>query len=84
MNRLQACLFLRFLPRLGHISARRLWEFSKSPEAIFDRLKTVPKESLDNIALHTQNSVSKTATLLLKLEMKGCVKPLPGKFFEWI
>jgi len=44
----------------------------------------VPKESLDNIALHTQNSVSKTATLLLKLEMKGCVKPLPGKFFEWI
>ena len=35
MNRLQACLFLRFLPRLGHISARRLWEFSKSPEAIF-------------------------------------------------
>jgi len=59
-------------------------ELSSEEQAIFDRLKTVPKESLDNIALHTQNSVSKTATLLLKLEMKGCVKPLPGKFFEWI
>ncbi|MGB1361729.1 MAG: hypothetical protein ACPG7V_00650 [Flavobacteriaceae bacterium] len=23
------------------------------------------------------------AILLLKLEMKGCVNPLPGKFFEW-
>jgi hypothetical protein len=39
---------------------------------------------LDNNALQTQISVGKTATLLLKLEMKGCVNPLPGKFFEWV
>lgn len=59
-------------------------ELSSEEQAIFDCLKSVSKESLDNIALHTQNSIGKTAKLLLKLEMKGCVKPLPGKFFEWI
>ena len=37
MNRLQACLFLRFIPGLGNIRSRKLWEFSDSPEAIFER-----------------------------------------------
>lgn len=53
-------------------------------KVIFDCLKSVAQESLDNIALSTGFSISKTATLLFKLEMKGCVKPLPGKLFEWI
>ena len=37
MNRLQACLFLRMIPGLGNVSSKKLWEFSTSPEAIFDR-----------------------------------------------
>lgn len=37
MNRLQACLFLRFMPGFGNIRARKLWEFSGSPESIFER-----------------------------------------------
>lgn len=37
MNRLQACLFLRMIPGLGNVSAKKLWEFSPSPQAIFDR-----------------------------------------------
>jgi DNA processing protein len=53
-------------------------------KVIFDCFKSVAQESLDNIALSTGFSISKTATLLFKLEMKGCVKPLPGKLFEWI
>ena len=37
MNRLQACLFLRMIPGLGNVSVKKLWEFSPSPQAIFDR-----------------------------------------------
>lgn len=59
-------------------------ELSQDEKVIYDSLKSVPHESLDNIAISSGFSISKTATLLLKLEMKGCVKPLPGKFFEWI
>ena len=59
-------------------------ELDSEEKAIFECLKDGAHESLDKIALRTQISVGKTATLLLKLEMKGCVKPLPGKFFEWV
>ena len=36
INRLQACLFLSFIPGFGNIRARKLWEFSGSPESIFE------------------------------------------------
>ena len=59
-------------------------ELNAEEKSIFDCLKSVPYESLDNIAIASGFTISKTATLLLKLEMKGCVKHLPGKFFEWV
>jgi DNA processing protein len=58
-------------------------QLNEEEKIIFDCLKLVANESLDNIAIATGFSVSKMATVLLKLEMKDCVKPLPGKFFEW-
>ena len=58
-------------------------ELNAEEKIIFDVLKTVPHESLDNIAIATRLPISRVAILLLKLEMKGCVNPLPGKFFEW-
>ncbi|MGB2164620.1 MAG: hypothetical protein ACPHYH_02140 [Flavobacteriaceae bacterium] len=58
-------------------------ELNAEEKIIFDFLKSVPYESLDNIAIATRLPISKVAILLLKLEMKGCVNPLPGKFFEW-
>lgn len=39
---------------------------------------------LDELALELQWKISATAALLIKLEMKGCVRALPGKYFEWI
>ncbi|MDC3238612.1 DNA-processing protein DprA [Flavobacteriaceae bacterium] len=66
------------------IQKKMFVELDSEEKAIFECLKDGAHESLDNIALRTQISVGKTATLLLKLEMKGCVKPLPGKFFEWV
>ena len=58
-------------------------ELNAEEKIIFDFLKSVPYESQDNIAIATSLPISKVAILLLKLEMKGCVNPLPGKFFEW-
>lgn len=59
-------------------------DLSPEEKIIFDHLKSRAADSLDNIARATDRSVGQTAALLLQLEMKGCVKPLPGKFFEWV
>ena len=36
MPRLKACLYLRFLPGIGNITARKLWEAAGCVEAIFE------------------------------------------------
>lgn len=71
-------------PDKAGVQKKLFVELDDEEKAIFDCLKSVSRESLDNIAIASRFPISKTATLLLKLEMKGCVKPLPGKFFEWI
>ena len=71
------------LKSIGTAVQKQLFiQLNEEEKIIFDCLKLVANESLDNIAIATGFSVSKTATVLLKLEMKRCVKPLPGKFFE--
>ena len=42
------------------------------------------KELLDLISLNCELPIYKTTTVLFNLEMKGLVKPLPGKLFEAI
>ncbi|MBT8223253.1 MAG: DNA-protecting protein DprA, partial [Eudoraea sp.] len=42
------------------------------------------KQLLDDIALSCRFPVSQTATLLFGMEMKGCIRSLPGKFYEII
>jgi DNA processing protein len=37
---------------------------------------------LDELALQGQFPVSKVSMLLLNMELKGVVRPLPGKWFE--
>jgi len=39
---------------------------------------------LDELALEMQRKISDTAARLIQLEMKGCIRALPGKYFEWI
>ncbi|MCV6629371.1 MAG: DNA-protecting protein DprA [Flavobacteriaceae bacterium] len=51
---------------------------------VFEFLKTQEKEVLDSIALVCEIPVFKVASILLNLELKGLVKPLPGKWFEAI
>jgi predicted Rossmann fold nucleotide-binding protein DprA/Smf involved in DNA uptake len=39
---------------------------------------------LDELAVEMQWKISDSAARLIQLEMKGCIKDLPGKYFEWI
>lgn len=59
-------------------------ELTEDEKVLYRLLKEKSKESLDTLAIESQFSISKSATLLMQLEMKGCVRPLPGKYFEWI
>lgn len=51
---------------------------------LFDFLKTNGKEHIDIIAMESNIPVFKLSSLLLNMELKGVVRPLPGKVFEII
>jgi DNA processing protein len=49
---------------------------------IYDLLRKEGKLQIDSIAEKTQMPIFKLNGLLLNMELKGILKPLPGKFFE--
>jgi DNA processing protein len=51
-------------------------------QAVYDFLLVNGKELLDIISLNCKLPIHQTITILFNLEMKGVVKPLPGKLFE--
>ena len=51
---------------------------------VFEYLKANGKALLDDIALKCNMPVFRVASLLLNMELKGVVRPLPGKMFETI
>ncbi len=53
-----------------------------SEQGIYSFLEANGKQLLDDIALSCSFPVSQTATLLFNMEMKGCIRSLPGKFYE--
>lgn len=59
-------------------------ELTEDEQRICTYLQTRQKEPLDTIALECELPTFKVATLLLNLELKGVVRPLPGKLFEAI
>ncbi|HKJ06741.1 MAG TPA: DNA-processing protein DprA [Flavobacteriaceae bacterium] len=59
-------------------------ELNNEEQKVYDFLIEKGKTQLDFIALQNQLPIHKTSTLLFNLEMKGVVKPLPGKLFEAI
>ena len=58
--------------------------FTEDEKKVIKYLKGRDKELLDSIALNCQIPSHKTATVLLSLELKGVVRPLPGKLFQCI
>jgi DNA processing protein len=56
-------------------------ELTTEEQKIYDFLKTREKELLDIIAIECNFPTYKIATLLLNMELKGLIRPLPGKLF---
>jgi DNA processing protein len=59
-------------------------ELTKDEEVIFNFLKTKNKELLDIIAIECKMPTYKLAGILITMELKGVIRPLPGKLFEVI
>lgn len=59
-------------------------ELDSNEKLIYDFLINNGKELLDIISLNCELPIHKTSSILFNMEMKGVVKPLPGKLFEAI
>ncbi len=53
-------------------------------QKIYNYLQQNGKEILDSIALKCEFPIYKISSLLLNMELKGVIRPLPGKLFEAI
>jgi len=53
-------------------------------QRVYDYLQKNGKELMDIIALQCEMPIYKMSSLLLNMELKGVIRPLPGKLFEAI
>ena len=59
-------------------------ELNEDEKTIYNYLKTNEKQLLDTIALDCGIPIFKVSSTLLNMELKGVIRPLPGKLFEVI
>lgn len=59
-------------------------ELNQEEKIVVDALKDYQKSELDPLALACQIPTSKLSIILFNLELKGIVRPLPGKQYELI
>ncbi|MCM4155052.1 DNA-processing protein DprA [Gramella sp. AN32] len=59
-------------------------QLDSEEQKVYDYLNEQGKTELDALALNCNFPTFKTASLLLNMELKGAVRPLPGKIFEII
>ena len=57
-------------------------ELDANEKAIYNYLKEHDKQQLDIIAINCNLPIFKVSSTLLNMELKGVVRPLPGKLFE--
>lgn len=57
-------------------------ELTEEEQKIYDYMKENNQELLDVMAVETGIPTYQLASILLQMELKGVVKPLPGKLFE--
>ena len=53
-------------------------------KTIYKYLKDNNKQLLDTIAINCNLPIFKVSSMLLNMELKGIIRPLPGKVFEVI
>ena len=66
------------------IQKRLFVELDEEEQRIYDYLLKSGKDSLDTIALACRLPIYKISGILLNMELKGVIRPLPGKIFEAI
>lgn len=66
------------------VQKRLFVELDKEEQTVYNYLQAKDKELMDVIALECNFPVHKISSLLLNMELKGVVRPLPGKLFEVI
>lgn len=59
-------------------------ELNSEEQKIYSLLTEKGKELLDGIARQCNMPVFKVSSILLNMELKGIIRPLPGKYFEAI
>jgi len=59
-------------------------DLDTTEKSIYGYLQKEGKQVLDSIALNCQLPIFKVSSTLLNMEMKGVIRPLPGKLFEAI
>lgn len=59
-------------------------ELDATEQSIYSYLQLNGKQLLDTVALECNLPIFKTSSTLLGMEMKGVIRPLPGKLFEAI
>lgn len=59
-------------------------ELEEDEKVIYTYLKVHEKQMLDVIAIECAMPIFKVAGILLNMELKGVIRPLPGKLFEVI
>lgn len=66
------------------VQKKMFTELDGSERRIYEYLLLEGKQPLDLIALHNKYPIHKTASILLNLELKTLIRPLPGKYYEAI
>src|SRR5690606_27740724 len=69
-------------PKQKNIQKQLFVSLTEEQQKIYDYLLKNHKEQLDIIALECNIPIYKTASVLLDMELKGIIRPLPGKQFE--
>jgi len=59
-------------------------DLDETENSVYSYLQLNGKQLLDTVALECKLPIFKTSSTLLNLEMKGLIRPLPGKLFEAI
>lgn len=68
-----------------HVVQKQLFvELDDNEKLIYNYLKANDKQMLDVIAINCNLPIYKLAGILLNMELKGVIRPLPGKIFETI
>ena len=57
-------------------------ELDATEKTLYNYLKENDKQQLDIIAINCKLPIFKVASILLTMELKGVIRPLPGKLFE--